>query len=49
MGPQRVPVLGAFNWVQSNNNVSRINVPLKAWVVGRERHREKTAGFEDVI
>ena len=45
MGPLRVPILGVFNWAQSNNNLSRLRVPLGAW----ERQREKRAGFGDVI
>lgn len=39
MGPLRVPILGAFNWAQSNNNLSRLSVPLGAW---KKAEREKS-------
>ena len=39
----RVLVLGAFNWDQSNNNLRRLHVPLRAW------KKVEKAGFGDAI
>ena len=43
MGLLRVLVLGAFNWDQSNNNLGRLHVPLRAW------KKVEKAGFGDAI
>lgn len=40
-----MPILGALNWAESNNNLSRISVSLEA----RKRQRKKRAGFWDAI
>lgn len=31
MGLPRLPILSAFAWAQSNNNFSRVSLPLEAW------------------
>lgn len=44
MGTPRESILGACNWAQSKNNLSRIAMSPEA---GKKRQRERKAGFED--
>lgn len=46
MGTPRVPILGASNWAQSNNNLNRNSVPLETW--GEKAEREKSR-FGDAL